>query len=181
MLTVLATAALVPCGGALAQRSPYADQEAREIKALSAQEVDDLLNARGMALAKAAELNGYPGPLHALELADKLGLRPDQLSAVKGVKARVEADARSLGAEIVAAERELDQAFAKHVIDRAKLAVLTVKLGDLQGRLRASHLAAHLETRPIFDARQIEIYNELRGYTGSNAAQEHNPAPSHRR
>jgi hypothetical protein len=76
---------------------------------------------RGMALAKAAELNGYPGPLHSLELADKLGLSPEQLRAIKDIKAREEAAARPLGAEIVAAERELDQDFAKHMIDPAKL------------------------------------------------------------
>ena len=87
---------LAPFGAALAQVSPYAGQQTREIKALSAQEIDDLLNARGMALAKAAELNGYPGPLHSLELADKLGLSPEQLRAIKDIKAREEAAARPL-------------------------------------------------------------------------------------
>ena len=74
---------LAPFGAALAQVSPYAGQQTREIKALSAQEIDDLLNARGMALAKAAELNGYPGPRHSLELADKLGFSPEQLPRSK--------------------------------------------------------------------------------------------------
>lgn len=92
-------------GTVQAQVSPYAGQEAREIKALSAQEVDDLLNARGMALAKAAELNGYPGPLHSLEMADKLGLSLDQLRTIKDIKTQEEAEARPLGAEIVAIER----------------------------------------------------------------------------
>ena len=34
----------------------------------------DLRAGRGMGLALAAELNGYPGPAHVLELADKLDL-----------------------------------------------------------------------------------------------------------
>ena len=46
----------------------YAGQEAREIKALSAEELGDLLAGKG--LAKAAELDGYAGPAHVLELAD---------------------------------------------------------------------------------------------------------------
>jgi hypothetical protein len=165
----------------LAQVSPYAGQETREIKALSAQEVDDLLNARGMALAKAAELNGYPGPLHSLEMADKLGLSLDQLRAIKDIKARVEAEARPLGAEIVAIERELDQAFVNHTIDQTKLKALTGKLGELQGRLRALHLAAHLKTTSIFNARQIAHYKELRGYGGSATTPAHNPSPLHTR
>jgi len=65
---VLVIMALGSSSTVLAQVSPYAGQETREITALSAQEVDNLLNARGMALAKAAELNGYrrrrPGPRH---------------------------------------------------------------------------------------------------------------------
>ena len=39
--------------------SPYAGQERRAIKALSEEEIRDLLEARGMGLAKAAELNSY--------------------------------------------------------------------------------------------------------------------------
>ena len=173
--------ALISSTAVQAQTSPYAGQETREIKALSAQEIDDLLNARGMALAKAAELNGYPGPLHGIELADKLGLNADQLHAVKDLKLREEAEAKPLGAEIVAIERELDQAFARYTIDREKLKTLTGKLGELQGRLRAIHLAAHLDTMALFNARQIGRYNELRGYSGSAAPRKHNPPPSHNR
>jgi hypothetical protein len=47
MRTVLLLAALgitggIACGTVLAQTSPYAGQQTREIKALSAQEIDDL-------------------------------------------------------------------------------------------------------------------------------------------
>jgi hypothetical protein len=72
---------LVVAGPALAQhhheRSAYAGLETRDIKALSAQQLADLQAGRGMGLAIAAELNGYPGPLHVFELADSLGLSPD--------------------------------------------------------------------------------------------------------
>jgi hypothetical protein len=44
--------------------SGYAGQQAREIKALSAEEQADLLAGRGMGLARADELNYYPGPTH---------------------------------------------------------------------------------------------------------------------
>jgi hypothetical protein len=55
----------------------------RSIKALSEQQVSDLGAGRGMGLALAAELNGYPGPSHVLELADKLGLSADQRACIQ--------------------------------------------------------------------------------------------------
>jgi len=58
--------------------SPYAGQHARQLKALSDDEVRQLLEGAGMGYARAAELNGYPGPMHVLELADKLGLSAQQ-------------------------------------------------------------------------------------------------------
>jgi hypothetical protein len=76
----------------------------------------------------------------------------------------------------VAIERELDQAFVNHTIDPTKLKALTGKLGELQGRLRALHLAAHLETTSIFNAQQIARYKELRGYSGSATTPAHNPS-----
>jgi hypothetical protein len=58
--------------------SPYAGQERRSIKALSDNEVRDLAEGRGMGLARAAELNSFPGPMHVLELANELGLSEAQ-------------------------------------------------------------------------------------------------------
>ena len=68
-------------GAALAQHhqhkhgsSPYAGMQSRAVKALTDQQIADLRAGRGMGLALAAELNGYPGPMHVLELADRLSL-----------------------------------------------------------------------------------------------------------
>lgn len=48
-----------------------------------------------MGLAKAAELNGYPGPLHVLELAVDLSLTAEQKAATetlfKSMQVRVQA------------------------------------------------------------------------------------------
>ena len=63
---------------AAAPESPYVGQESRGIKALSPEDVDAYLAGKGMGLAKAAELNGYPGPAHVLELASQLSLTSDQ-------------------------------------------------------------------------------------------------------
>src|SRR5256885_6759518 len=58
--------------------SPYAGLENRATKALSEQQLVDLRAGRGMGLALAAELNGYPGPLHVLELGEQLMLSAEQ-------------------------------------------------------------------------------------------------------
>ena len=47
-------------------KSKYAGQEVREIKSLSESDIEELKNGRGWGLAKAAELNGVPGPIHWL-------------------------------------------------------------------------------------------------------------------
>ena len=48
--------------------SPYAGQQNRPVKALSPEDIAALRNGEGMGMAKAAELNGYPGPAHVLAL-----------------------------------------------------------------------------------------------------------------
>ena len=59
--------------------SPYVGQEIREIKSLSQQQIVGYLDGRGLGLAKAAELNHFPGPMHVLELSDELGLTDQQI------------------------------------------------------------------------------------------------------
>src|SRR5204863_9380527 len=100
-----------PMGAAAQTASPYAGQQQRAIKALSDQEIEDLLEARGMGLAKAAELNSYPGPLHVLQLADQLGLSDAQRASGRTLYERMRERASAVGRQIIAAERVLDQAF----------------------------------------------------------------------
>ena len=66
-------------------QSPYAGMQTRAVKALSDQQIADLRAGRGMGMALPAELNGYPGPAHVLELADKLELTPDQRASVQAL------------------------------------------------------------------------------------------------
>jgi hypothetical protein len=172
VFTLLGTAAMA------AQPSPYAGQQSRAIKALSDSEIDDLANGRGMGLAKAGELNGYPGPIHVLEMGAELGLTPDQRTALAAIKDRMSAAAKPLGREIIARERALDEQFASGRITQPELAALTSEIGALQARLRAVHLAAHLETKEVLSAAQIARYDALRGY-GAAGAPAHDHAKGH--
>src|SRR5262245_59605560 len=90
-------------------QSPYAGQESRAIKALSPQEISDYLSGKGMGLAKTAELNGYPGPAHVLELAAQLHLTAEQQAKTGVLFQKMQARAIALGKELVEAERALDR------------------------------------------------------------------------
>jgi hypothetical protein len=56
------------------------------------------------------------------------------------------AAAKPLGGELIAREQVLDQLFARGEITPDRLAIETEAIGELNGRLRSVHLAAHLET-----------------------------------
>lgn len=149
-----------PAGG-------YAGEERREIKSLSQEDVEQLLQGHGMGLAKAAELNHYPGPRHVLELGARLELTPAQRAATEAAFRQMRDEAVRLGRQIVERERALDAMFAKGEIDAGKLRAATPEIAGLQGNLRAAHLAAHLEMRRLLSPAQIKKYDELRGYTGA--------------
>src|SRR6516225_6779442 len=83
-------------------QSPYAGMQTRTIKALSDQQIADLKAGRGMGLAMAAELNGYPGPIHVLELSEQLALSADQKARVEALFKSMKMEAVPLGAKLLA-------------------------------------------------------------------------------
>ena len=153
--------------------TPYAGQQIRTIKALSTEEIAALQTGEGMGIAKAAELNGYPGPRHVLDLAVQLKLTPDQRQQVQVIFDRMSAAAKPLGAELVERERVLDQLFQKGEISPDRLSAETTTIATIQGRLRSVHLAAHLETRAMLNQEQIALYQQLRGYGDPASATHH--------
>jgi len=165
---VMAAVVVLFAGPALAQHqhahSPYAGQDGRDIKALSADQLADLKAGRGMGLALAAELNGYPGPLHVLELADRLRLSPEQTQRVDSLYRAMQSEAIAAGAKLITAEGELDRQFAAGGMTPATLAALTSQIGQRQGELRAVHLPYHLTTAALLTPEQRRQYGELRGY-----------------
>jgi hypothetical protein len=144
--------------------SPYAGEETRSIKALSAAEQADLLAGRGMGLARAAELNGLPGPMHVLELRDRLALDGEQLRASETIFIAMRVEARRLGALIVEAEWNLDGDFAARRVDAESLRAQSARIANWLGELRATHLAAHLAMMDVLRPEQVARYAALRGY-----------------
>jgi len=166
---LLSIAALIlSASGSLAQTaSPYAGLERRSIKALSDNEISDLKEARGMGLAKAAELNSYPGPLHVLELRRELELTDAQRVAAESLYAGMRDRAQPVGIKIIEAERDLDRAFVDGTISPAELRSRITAIATLQGELRTVHLETHLAQRSLLTSEQISRYDMLRGYGGN--------------
>ena len=159
--------------------SPYAGEQTRAIKALSAKEVTGLLEGQGAGFAKAAELNGYPGPMHTLELKERLGLSAEQVVASASLLATHKARAREIGSALVQAERRLDALFASRRAEPAAVEQATRDVAVLQAHLRAEHLNTHLTQTALLSAEQIARYSVLRGYTDTPAADAAVPAAGH--
>jgi hypothetical protein len=167
MRRTLMALALLVTGPAWANTpAPYAGMTDRPIRALSAEQQADLLAGRGMGLALAAELNGWPGPAHVIELAGAMHLTPAQLAATQRLMAEMQAAARALGARVIEEERALDTAFRDRSVTPADLSARTARIAALQGEIRDVHLRTHLAQAALLNAEQIAAYSRLRGYAG---------------
>lgn len=163
---LLILAVLLMASTARAQDTPYAGMQTRDIKALSADRITGLLAGAGLGYAMAAELNGYPGPKHVLELAEQLALTDDQRKATETLFLQMQQVAMAAGKEVIDLETELDALFASGNVDAAKIGELTALIGAKEAELRAIHLATHLEMKPILTMHQQHLYQQLRGYDG---------------
>lgn len=150
-----------------AQVSKYAGQEARQIKSLSATDIEELKRGGGWGLAKAAELNGMPGPAHLLELKDKIPLSSDQTTAIEKIHADMKRSAIKQGEMLIDLELQLEEKFRSRVITDNELRTLLDAISSARNELRYIHLSTHLSTPALLSDEQIDHYNKLRGY-GSN-------------
>ena len=159
-----AAAITVLMASAGAEHSPYAGQQHAAIKALGADEQAALLAGQGMGFAKAAELNGYPGPMHVLQLADALALTAEQKRDSKALFERMRAAAQIAGASLIEEERTLDRLYASKAATREAVDAQLTRIEAVRARLRGVHLHAHLEQAALLTPAQIQRYAESRGY-----------------
>lgn len=155
-----------------AQELGYVDFQSRKIKALSDTQIEGYLNGEGMEMALAAELNSYPGPKHILDMKEKLDLTAEQTKAMQEVFSTMQNRAVALGKEIVESEERLNNLFAEQSATEEQLQSLLTGISDLQGKLRFTHLRAHLAAKKILTQEQNREYAKLRGYE-SGAHQHH--------
>ena len=132
-------------------------------RTISQKEVDGLLAGSGMGMAAPAEINGYPGPVHVLELKEELALTPDQRFATSRLVGLVQGQARALGQRIVNAERQLDADMAEGRLTSAQVRGRLDTIASLRAQLRFTHIDAHLQQKKILTAEQVQRYYEIRG------------------
>lgn len=178
---LVVTASILLAGSLPADaEQPYAGQERRQIKALSPEQISDLRAGRGMGLALVAELNGYPGPVHVLELAKHLSLTPEQHARVQALYQAMKSEAAPLGERVITQEAALDRQFADRTVTPESLAAAIAEIGNTQAALRLTHLKYHLTTAEILETAQIARYLELRGYEKPGGAGQHQQGKHHR-
>ena len=145
------------------------------IKAFSAEEIALLARGSGLGHGRAAELNHYPGPGHVLDLADELGLEPEQVERLSAIEARMRAESVPLGVAMLEQQRRLEASFAGATAAPERIRTLSQAMAETEAKLRASHLTAHLDARAVLSDEQLARYEFLQGYSDAAA-----PMPSPR-
>ena len=149
-------------------KSEYAGEEKREIKSLSETDIEELKNGKGWGLAKAAELNGVPGPVHLLEMKEEIDLSAKQILAIEDIYKKMKQEAIPLGLELIELEMELNNHFANRTITDELLRQILQRIAQVRRQLRYVHLSTHLKTPDILKTEQITLYNKLRGYSSDD-------------
>ncbi|MEZ5592637.1 MAG: hypothetical protein R3F53_18820 [Gammaproteobacteria bacterium] len=149
-------------------KSDYAGQEKRLIKSLSDDDIQQLQQGEGWGLAKAAELNGMPGPAHILQMKEHISLTREQEAKIQALFVTMKEKAIPLGNELIVLEKKLNDSFADRTITDELLRQQLDAIYEVRKELRYAHLVTHLMTPAILSPQQIEKYNRLRGYSSDD-------------
>ena len=117
---------------------------------------------RGFGMAFAADQNGYPGPMHVLELKDRLALTPEQQSRMQALMDGMFAQSRPAGARLLEAEARLRALFAEGRADEASVRAAVVEVEKRRSEVRLVHLLTHLRTRDLLTDEQRAAYHAAR-------------------
>jgi Spy/CpxP family protein refolding chaperone len=117
---------------------------------------------RGFGLAFAADANGYPGPMHVLELRDRLKLTADQEAKARELMHAMFAESRPKSARLLEAEAKLRRLFAEHTADEAAVRAAVADVERARTEVRLVHLLTHLKTRDLLTEDQRRMYHQAR-------------------
>jgi len=119
-------------------------------------------DGRGFGLAFAADQNGYPGPMHVLELRDRLKLTADQEAKARDLMHAMFAESRPKSVRLLEAEAKLRRLFAERAADEAAVRAAVAEVERARSEVRLVHLLAHLKTRDLLTEDQRRLYHEAR-------------------
>src|SRR5438046_10117820 len=115
MLGVIAAVGLAGlAAGATATRAQHAHggagAQGHQVAQTCASEFEKVVGeGRGFGLAFAADQNGYPGPMHVLELKDRLKLTADQEAKARELMHTMFTESRPKGARLLEAEARSEE------------------------------------------------------------------------
>ena len=115
----------------------------------------------GFGMGMPADMAGYPGPRHVLDMAAELGLTAEQHAATEKVFETMQEKAVARGKELFEAEARLEQMF-RDGRPEADLREQSFRVDSIHAELRWIHLSAHLAAQKILTAEQIAKYTRLR-------------------
>jgi Spy/CpxP family protein refolding chaperone len=117
---------------------------------------------RGFGMAFAADQNGYPGPMHVLELKDRLKLTTDQEAKAQALVHAMFVESKPKSARLLEAEAKLRRLFADRTADDAAVRSAVGEVERARSEVRLVHLLTHLKTRDLLTEDQRRIYHEAR-------------------
>lgn len=97
----------------------------------------------------------HPSIAKVLDNADDLHLSDFQRQQLRALSSRVQSEAQALRQEIANLEARLERGFSENHIDPVRIDGLTTRIGQLEGRLRATRLMARLDTRALLLPEQL--------------------------
>ncbi len=116
----------------------------------------------GFGLAFAADQNGYPGPIHVLELKELLGLTAAQEAQARSLYHAMLAESRPKSAQLLEAEARLRAFFAGGRATEERLSSQVDEVERRRAELRAVHLRYHVRMRAVLDEGQRVAYHQAR-------------------
>jgi Spy/CpxP family protein refolding chaperone len=143
------------------------DAEAHRRVEACQREFDEVVaDGRGFGLAFAADQNGYPGPLHVLELKDRLQLTAEQETRTRALFESMLTEARARAGRLAAAEARLTRLFASSVADDGAVRAAVAEAEAARAEVRLAHLLTHLRTRDLLTEAQRHTYHAIRWGAG---------------
>ncbi|MBI3635527.1 MAG: periplasmic heavy metal sensor [Candidatus Rokubacteria bacterium] len=122
-------------------------------------------DGRGFGMAFAADQNGYPGPMHVLELRERLGLTPEQAAKAERLMRAMFDESRPKARALADAETRLRRMFADAAADETRVRAAAAEVERARTEIRLVHLLTHLETRDLLTESQRHLYHEARWAT----------------
>jgi Spy/CpxP family protein refolding chaperone len=117
---------------------------------------------RGFGMAFVADQHGYPGPMHVLELQERLQLTAAQETEIRAMMHATLSESKPKSAQLLEAEQRLRQLFAAGTADEASVRTAVREVERARSEVRLVHLLTHLRTRELLTEEQRRLYHEAR-------------------